>query len=405
MEGKSSLQLLPPKHGDYITILSIDGGGIRGLIPATILEFLESQLQEIDHNPNARLADYFDVIAGTSTGGLITAMLAAPDENKRPRFSAEKIKDFYLEHGPKIFPTRCACVSWIHLLCGPKYDGKHLHKVVREKLGQIKLHETLTNVVIPTFDVKLLQPTIFTTFEAEKCPSFDAKLSDICISTSAAPTYLPAHKFDTYFSDGTVREFNLVDGGVAANNPTLVALHAVMKEIFNHNQNFPEKPVHQRRFRIISLGTGSAKDEQKYDAETTSKWGAIGWLFKIGCNPLIDIFSQASGDLVDYHLSAITQALDCEEYYLRIQDDTLTGTNASMDLCTEENMKRLVEIGENLLNKPVCRINLDTGANEEVENGGTNKQALISFAHKLLDEKKRRVKNYELQLPSPPAYK
>ncbi|PON31791.1 Patatin-related protein [Parasponia andersonii] len=90
-------------YENVITVLSIDGGGIRGIIPGTILSCLESELQKLD-GEEARIADYFDVIAGTSTGGLVTAMLTAPDENKRPLFAAKDINDFYLEHCPKIFP-------------------------------------------------------------------------------------------------------------------------------------------------------------------------------------------------------------------------------------------------------------------------------------------------------------
>ncbi|CAK9185856.1 unnamed protein product [Ilex paraguariensis] len=94
-----------PTYGKLITILSIDGGGIRGIIPGTVLAYLESQLQELN-GKDARLADYFDVIAGTSTGGLVNAMLTAPNENNRPLFAAKDIKPFYLEHSPKIFPQK-----------------------------------------------------------------------------------------------------------------------------------------------------------------------------------------------------------------------------------------------------------------------------------------------------------
>ncbi|KAL5992745.1 CCT complex interacting protein [Asimina triloba] len=96
-------QNIPSSYGGRITILSIDGGGIRGIIPATILASLESKLQEVD-GEDARIADYFDVIAGTSTGGLITALLSAPDRSNRPLFAAKDITPFYFEHGPKIFP-------------------------------------------------------------------------------------------------------------------------------------------------------------------------------------------------------------------------------------------------------------------------------------------------------------
>ncbi|KAH0759165.1 hypothetical protein KY290_022658 [Solanum tuberosum] len=103
MSSSGSFELQPPINGKFITILSIDGGSIRGLIPATILEYLESQLQEL-YGEDARLADYFDIIAATSTGGLVTAMLTASNKDYRPLFAAKDIKPFYLEHGPKIFP-------------------------------------------------------------------------------------------------------------------------------------------------------------------------------------------------------------------------------------------------------------------------------------------------------------
>ncbi|KAG6672165.1 hypothetical protein I3842_16G044900 [Carya illinoinensis] len=156
-------------YRNLITILSIDGGGIKGIIPATILAFLESQLQEIDGDQDARLSDYFDIIAGTSTGGLVTAMLTAPDENNRPLFAAKDIRPFYLEHCPRIFPQERGLFGAIRKvfrsLRGPKYDGKYLHRILRKKLGEIRLRDTLTNVVIPTFDIKYMQPTIFTSYE------------------------------------------------------------------------------------------------------------------------------------------------------------------------------------------------------------------------------------------------
>jgi len=91
--------------GSIVTVLSIDGGGVRGIIPGTILTFLEAKLQELD-GPDVRIADYFDIVAGTSTGGLVTAMLTAPDKEGRSLFAAKDINDFYLRHSPKIFPVK-----------------------------------------------------------------------------------------------------------------------------------------------------------------------------------------------------------------------------------------------------------------------------------------------------------
>ncbi|XP_072997715.1 patatin-like protein 2 isoform X1 [Typha latifolia] len=395
-----------PTYGNLITILSIDGGGIRGIIPATILSFLESELQKLD-GEDARIADYFDVIAGTSTGGLVTAMLAAPDEFNRPLFAAKDIKSFYLEHSPRIFPQYGGV--WapvrrvIRALFGPKYSGEYLHSLIKEKLGSIRLHETLTNVIIPTFDIKQMHPTIFSSYEVKRKKSLDAKLSDICIATTAAPTYLPAHYFETKDSGGNVREFDLIDGGVAANNPALIAIGDVTKELYKGNPDyFPYKPMDYRKFLLISLGTGSAKVEGRYTATYASKWGVLGWLLNGGSTPLVDVFMQSSADMVDIHISVVFQALRSESNYLRIQDDTLIGTVSSVDSSTKENLEDLVEVGERLLKKPVSRVNLEKGVFEPVGNGeGTNEDALRRLAVILSNERRlREQRSPHLKLPT-----
>ncbi|XP_060194120.1 patatin-like protein 2 [Lycium barbarum] len=394
MERKTS-QIQPPTYGDLITVLSIDGGGIRGIIPATILSFLESYLQELD-GKDASLADYFDVIAGTSTGGLVAAMLTAPDENNRPLYAAKDITPFYFEHCPRIFPQKkCGLFAPIgnivQTLIGPKYDGKYLHDFIRKKLKDTRLSNTITNVVIPTFDIKKLHPTIFSTYETKRSACYDAKMSDVCISTSAAPTYFPAHSFKVEDSKGNVREHHLIDGGVAANNPCLVAISEVSKEILKDNLDFfPINPLDYGRFLVISIGTGAAKCEQKYNSSMAAKWGIIDWLFHKGSTPLVEVFTQSSADMVDYHNSVVFQAFHSENSYLRIQEDELSGTEASVDVATKENLERLVEIGENLLKKPLSRVNLETGLTEPIPKGGTNEEALKRLATLLVNERRLR---------------
>ncbi|KZV31667.1 hypothetical protein F511_00471 [Dorcoceras hygrometricum] len=390
-------KIQPPTFGRLVTLLSIDGGGIRGIIPATILEFLESELQKLD-GKDARVADYFDVVAGTSTGGLVTAMLTAPDANKRPLYAAKDIAPFYVKHGPHIFPHRRGIIgsveSTLVQLGNPKYDGKYLHKLIRDNLGQSRLHDTLTNVVIPTFDIKNLQPTIFSSYETKNSPAMDALLSDICIGTSAAPTYFPAHYFTNDDGSGNSSEFNLIDGGVAANNPTLIAVGEVTKQVFRKDPNFfPIKPMDCGRLLVISLSTGSAKQEQKYTAEMASSWGIFGWLVQGNSTPILDVFNQASKDMVDYFLSIVFQALNSGDNYLRIQDEALVGDNASVDVSTKQNLDELVKIGQKLLKAPCSRVNLNTGMSEPIVNGGTNEDALRKFAKTLSDEQKLRRLN------------
>lgn len=379
-----------PEAGNLITILSIDGGGIRGIIPGVILDYLESQLQELD-GKDARLADYFDVISGTSTGGLIVAMLSAPNKENRPLYAAKEIVPFYLENCPKIFPqTRGLCapaVKIIKVLTGPKYDGKYLHKLIEDKLGETKLHQTLTNVVIPAFDVSKLQPTIFSSYKVSTSPVLDAKLSDICIATSAAPTYFPGYYFRNKDAQGKWEDFNLIDGGVAANNPTLVAISEVTRKMKKEGQRL--LPIYDRLL-VISLGTGSSKNENKYTAKMASKWGATSWLYNDGRSPLIDCYNEASKDMVDYHNCVVFEALDSGDSYIRITEDSLHGNLSSVDLATTKNLENLVEVGKKLLDKQVSRINSETGLYERVQGGGTNGQELKRFAKLLSDERKIR---------------
>ncbi|TYG63302.1 hypothetical protein ES288_D06G018800v1 [Gossypium darwinii] len=373
MEGVKE-QLQAPIYRNLTTVLSIDGGGIRGIIPGIILGFLESELQKLD-SEDARLADYFDVIAGTSTGGLVTAMLTCPNDKNRPLFAAKDIKNFYLINCPKIFPQPgCPLFSQttkvLKALSGPRYDGK-------------RLNETLTNVIIPTFDIKLLQPVIFSSFQVKKNPTLNALLSDICIATSAAPTYLPAHYFKTI---------------------TLLAMGEVSRDIIDKNgdlgtqknKNDNSKPCNEAidysKFLVISLGTGSsseAKTTTKYSAKQAAEWGMVGWLTSGGSTPLVDVFTQASGDMVDLHLSVLFKALDHSDKYLRIQDDELKGDVSSVDIATRTNLDELVKVGEKLLRDPVSRVDLVTGKFKPVTEE-TNEIALKRFAKLLSEERQKR---------------
>ncbi|KAG6400666.1 hypothetical protein SASPL_137508 [Salvia splendens] len=335
-----------PVDGRLITILSIDGGGIRGIIPAKILEFLESELQKLD-GEDARIADYFDVIAGTSTGGLMTAMLTAPDANNRPIYAAKDIAPFYVEHGPKIFP-QSGLLGSMDVLVGPKYNGKYLQELTREILGQTRLHHTLTNVVVPSFDIKLMQPTIFSSYEVKNLDYKDVLLSDICIATSAAPTYFPPHSFTNVDGLGQCWDFNLIDGGVAANNPV----------DFGGSER-----------------SGEGSDEQKGRFLPHSAFG----LCKI------------AGDIVGHGLREAGGDIHSRNGVGMGRDELALSDSSSVDVTTEENLKDVVEIGECLLHSPFSRVNMQTGNSEPVVGGGTNKDVLIKFAKILSDEQKFRL--------------
>ncbi|XP_022685334.1 patatin-like protein 1 [Setaria italica] len=321
-------------------------------------------------------------------------MLAAPGKDNRPLFAAKDISKFYRENGPKIFPQKgLVQEAWNKLRGGPKYDGKFLHDKIGSLLGDTKAADTLSNLVVPAFDVKRMQPILLNSFEAEREAHKNARLADVCIATSAAPTYLPAHSFDTRRSDGgRPHEFQLVDGGVAANNPTMAAMSLLTKEMhrMGRQDDGGVGASVYRNILVISIGTGIAKQAERYTAADCNKWNMLNWLAYDGFNPLIDFFYNASVDMVDIHAEVLFELLGCEDNYLRIQTDTLEGDTALVDCTTEKNMKELIKIGNDLLKQKVARVNIDTGVYETVAGGLTNEAALKEFSGKLSAERKLR---------------
>ncbi|KAI9071816.1 hypothetical protein K1719_046220 [Acacia pycnantha] len=442
-------------HEKIVTILSIDGGGVRGIIPAIILEFLEKKLQELANDENVRIADYFDVIAGTSTGGLITAMLTAPNKanNNRPKFTAEQIVDFYKTESKHIFPPKGWQQRGIDYLYKPKYNGEELRKIIKNTLEETKLSETVTNVVIPTFDMKQIRPHIFSSFRVRgtNVVEADVELSDICIGTTAAPMYLPPHYFE---KDN--REFHLIDGGVIANNPALIAICEVVQNrpppqeqqddivstsiaiaqdppSTEGSQSWPYsakeyrerkiseltralkeavpevKPNEYDKIYLVSLGTGFRKRDKElmarqtwerklaemalgnkvYDAGNASKWGILAW----GAGPITEFTLDGSQDMVDYHLASVFRALH-KSNYLRIQTNELSGDMVDMDCATDKNIGELENLAiTKILGKPVKRMNLATfELEDDPDNNHTNKIALTrvaEFLHKSRKEKKK----------------
>ncbi|XP_028808759.1 patatin-like protein 5 [Neltuma alba] len=350
-------------QSDFVTILSIDGGGVRGIIPAIILQCLEKELQVYDEN--ARIADYLDVIAGTSTGGLITAMLAAPDENKRPKLTTDQI--IYIGLINLSITPQMNINGWRQriqaYLYKPKYDGENLHNIVRAKLKGIRLSDTVTNVVIPTFDMKQIRPSIFSSCKLREIDDVD--LSDVCIGTTAAPTYLPPHYFPEHDP-----KFHLIDGGVIANNPALIAIIEVTQDRPVAVERPPIGMINRRlvpriiprvlpneytKIFLISLGTGFRKPNKDYDARAAQKWGILAW----ATGPITELTLDGSQDLVDYHLASVFRALGSKTY-TRIQTDKLSGNTAQMDCTTDENISNLETLANDILDGLVQRMNLET---------------------------------------------
>lgn len=158
----------------YTRILSIDGGGIRGIIPAQVVVSIESKLQQKSGNPDARIADYFDLIAGTSVGGILTCIYLCPDaqNSSRPRWSAQDAVNFLIKRGREIFKSS----FWQKLrsldgLIDEKYPSERLEQFFLENFKDCKLSELLKPCLISSYDIERRKAHFFDQIDAQKISS------------------------------------------------------------------------------------------------------------------------------------------------------------------------------------------------------------------------------------------
>lgn len=199
-------------------ILSIDGGGIKGLYSATVLRHLEEKYGVI--------SDYFDMICGTSTGGLIALALSL-------KIPASEICNLYETKGQKIFPKQG---KWSGILRQVMWKGKYsdlpLRQVLTELFGEKKIADVNNLLCIPSYSITDGRPWVFKYDEGELERDNNSYCVDVALATSAAPTYFPICEIKHYDS----KQF--IDGGVWANNPALVGVIEAIKRYVGTNKRF-----------------------------------------------------------------------------------------------------------------------------------------------------------------------
>jgi len=316
-------------------ILSIDGGGIRGILPGQILVSLEEKLKQLDKNPNAAIADYFDLIAGTSTGGILACMYLCPSDKdkKRPRFTAQKAVELYLDRGDEIFDVS----FWQKLkslggISDEKYSEAELVEALEDYIGDIKLDKLLKPCLITAYDIKRRKGHFFKSHRAKTDASYNFYVKDVARATSAAPTYFEAARVKA--DDKQV--YPLIDGGVFVNNPALCAYSEARNIKFDNYRNKPTAS----QMMILSLGTGSSSADHGYEYKKSKNWGAIQWV-----KPIIDIMMSGVADTVDYQLKQIYNAVEKPEQYIRLAPKLFTADSA-MDNASAKNLEALKNDGE-----------------------------------------------------------
>ncbi|WP_336232524.1 patatin-like phospholipase family protein [Thalassospira sp. CH_XMU1458] len=260
-------------------ILSIDGGGIRGVIPGTILQHIETEIGK-------PISEIFDLIFGTSTGGILAAGLTVPGANNKPKFSAAEMVTLYTEHGADIFHQS----PWDKVSSGggvwdELYSHKNLEQLLKQRLGETELKDTLCPIALTSYDIELRQPYFFKTSRAQKSSGRNHLLRDAARATSAAPTYFEPAEIMS-LSRPQVRRA-LIDGGVFVNNPTICA-YAEAKTLSYRDEDL----------LVVSLGTGVGNWKIPYD--DAKDWGKVGWV-----RPLISVMMDGASDAVDFQMNQL----------------------------------------------------------------------------------------------------
>lgn len=288
-------------------ILSFDGGGLRGILPAVLLERLGQQA--------AAPETHATLFAGTSTGGLLALALASGEPPQR-------LIRLYQEEGPRIFND-----SWLDnvadlgKLRGADYSNGALKQTLKDLFGDRTLGDLPSKVLITAFDLDAGQgkqrswkPKIFHNFPG---PGDDCheRIVDVALYTTAAPTYFPS-----------VNGF--IDGGVYANNPSMCALAQCLDR-----RACPHTRLED--LVLLSLGTGRI---QQYVKGKTLDWGLVQW-----AKPLLNLMMDATAGIADFQCRQLLQ-----ERYFRVDPTFPTGKGIAMDdvnaLPTLERLARNLEL-------------------------------------------------------------
>lgn len=314
-------------------ILSIDGGGIKGLFGAAFLAGLEDRFER-------QVSDCFDLIAGTSTGGILALALAA-------RIPAKRIVTFYREWGPLIFPPRFSTYRLLKSLFVAKYSNKILEKAFKEvfqdlRIGDIYEGAKPVALCIPSINALTGIPRVFkTAHHPNLVGDNDYFLWQIALATSAAPTFFPLAKVQIPNSDSADI---FVDGGLWANNPSLVAITEAL--------TYAKAKIED--IRILSVG--NIKSGTTFKSSTLSSKGALLWREKV-----VSLTLEAQSFAAHQQLRLLFKSFNLSSRYMRIEQEITSKAHRclkELDCATMANLNDLEAYGR-------CKSNFE-GVKEDI---------------------------------------
>jgi patatin-like phospholipase/acyl hydrolase len=299
-----------------VRVLSVDGGGIRGLIPALVLA-------ELEQRAGRAVSALFDVLAGTSKGGILALALSRPGEHGRPAWRAQDLVELYEVWGPKIFSrTIWQRIRSAEGALDEKYRAADFDEMLERYFGETRLAEALNDVLITAYDTERRVPFIFKSAKARERADDDFPMRLAARATASAPTYFEPLRLET----GTVGQYySLIDGGVFANNPAMCAYAEVRRRR-------PDDDV-----LLVSLGTGILTRPLHH--HTIKDWGALEW-----ARPILDVVFDGVNQCTDYQLRQLLPAAAYHRFQVRLDE-----RSEHIDDAGPENLRALRLKGEELI--------------------------------------------------------
>ncbi|RAM53175.1 MAG: patatin [Hapalosiphonaceae cyanobacterium JJU2] len=335
-------------------ILAIDGGGIRGIIPALILAEIEKRTQK-------QIFSLFDLITGTSSGGILALGLTKPRLNPDPsnsspiaEYSAEDLVKLFAEYGAEIFyePFWEKILGKIEdIFIQPKYSSQSREEIFKQYFGDAFLATNLTEVFVPSYDIEQRIPVFFTNkVEKQQTGSHNFRklclgftLTDAALATSATPTYFPPHRIPT--THNTNGFYTLVDGGLVANNPAHLA---ILEAQMGKQEN--KQILNLEEILVVSLGTGSLTSVYPYNE--VKNWGLLQWGIPL-LNMVFDGGSEVIAGQLERLFASSEQAI--KNSYYRFQT-FLPSDLEVIDNTKPENIRQLKALAHELITKKTQEI-------------------------------------------------
>jgi hypothetical protein len=317
---------VPPSRPRPLRAICLDGGGYLGLATASFLA-------EVERHHRVATSEVFDLFCGTSTGGIIALALAHG-------MTGQQIVDLYRRLGREVFDNRVPGVRFARKLRGlfvARYSNKPLRRALSDAFGETRLGELRQRgkfVVVPAFCLDTGTPRVFKTDHCDELSRDDQHfVRDIALATSAAPLYLPIASIKSP-TTGTQERF--IDGGVYANNPTLLA--------FTEAIGYLKRPAEQ--IRLLSIATPRDLTHAAERSRPLTRWqrfrlnrGLIGWGFG-----LADLFIGSSMRLTHFAVNRVMLGMaGGMDAYHRVELRTQKGL--ALDVATEWATQTLINIG------------------------------------------------------------